>query len=547
MNIGTYTTTKYVVALYLRLSRDDGDREESESISNQRKILRAYAEENGYIIYDEYVDDGYSGTNFDRPDFIRMMKDIENKKVNMVITKSLSRLGRDYIETGRLIEKFFPENNIRYIAILDDVDTLLDSKTDFVALKNIMNDFYAKETSKNIKKTKNRKRKEEGFYYISIAPFGYKKINIKGDIEIVESQAKIVRKIFKEYISGKGTFQIAKLLNAEGILPPGLQMKLPNAVMHETKITSIWDCTQVKRILENPVYIGKVIQNKTKKINYKVKKKIKTAKEEYIIIDNHHEPIIDMNTWETAKNIRNSQVGQRIKSSDELLKPFLYCSHCHNKLSIIHRKRNNKSGDKIDTYAICATAVTKKSNRICYRQYNTYHIIEEKVFDNIKETIKEYLEYDAFNNKEAMERLLKNQKGREDIETKLVKIRKELEGINNKLQMLYKDRLNKIIEEEDYILFSEGLKSQRNKLTEIEQGLKKEIDCYNNQDIIEKIQDNIKEEMKKIITGEAFNKENLSHLINRIEIDKDKNITIKYKFFELNCIGGNKYYEKTGS
>ena len=172
MNVEDYKKKKYITALYLRLSKDDGDKEESESISNQRKILRAFAEENKIIVYDEYVDDGFSGTNFDRPDFKRMMNDIKNKKINMVITKSLSRLGRDYIETGRLIEKFFPENDIRYIAILDDVDTLLDSSTDFVALKNLMNDFYAKETSKNVKKTKDRKRKNDGFYYISQAPFG---------------------------------------------------------------------------------------------------------------------------------------------------------------------------------------------------------------------------------------------------------------------------------------------------------------------------------------------------------------------------------------
>ena len=147
---------------------------------------------------------GIVGTNFERPSFQKMMKDIYQKKVNMVITKSLSRLGRDYIETGRLIEKIFPENDIRYIAILDDVDTLLDSTTDFVALKNLMNDFYAKETSKNVKKTKNRKREKEGFYYISHAPFGYKKIDIKGNIEIEEDDAKIVQKIFKNYCkSGK--------------------------------------------------------------------------------------------------------------------------------------------------------------------------------------------------------------------------------------------------------------------------------------------------------------------------------------------------------
>ena len=163
MKEDNFDNKSYIVALYMRLSKDDDDKEESESITNQRKILKAFAKDNNYKVYDEYVDDGYSGTNFNRPAFKRMIKDIKSGKVNMVITKNLARLGRDYIETGRYIETFFPENDVRYIAILDDVDTYLDKNCDTVAFKNIMNDFYAKETSKNIKKTKNRK-KQEGFY-----------------------------------------------------------------------------------------------------------------------------------------------------------------------------------------------------------------------------------------------------------------------------------------------------------------------------------------------------------------------------------------------
>lgn len=547
MNVVDYTGKKYIAALYLRLSKDDGDKEESESISNQRKILRAYAEENGYIIYDEYIDDGYSGTNFDRPNFKRLIKDIETQKINMVITKSLSRLGRDYIETGRLIENYFPENDVRYIAILDDVDTLLDSSTDFVALKNLMNDFYAKETSKNVKRTKNRKRQNDGFYYITYAPFGYEKIDMKGNIRIVESQAKIVRKIFRAFIDGKGTYQIAKMLTAESILPPGLQMKIPTSIKNQTGITKIWDCTQVRRILQNPIYIGTVVQNKTRKISYKSKKKIRNTKEEYLYMENHHEPIIDQNTWDTVQNIFNNQEKQRIRSYDELLKPFLYCYHCHNRLSIVHRKRHYKSGDKTDTYIICSTATTIKRNRICFRQYNTYHIIEEKVFADIRETVEEYLKSNAFNDREALKTLLKNQKGKDEIDAKMQKIQSELKTINSKIQMLYNDRLNKIIEESDYLLFSEGFKNQREKLLKMKEEIKKEQDTFNKQEIITKIENSIKEEMEKIANGGEFNKENLSQLIKRIEIDKDKNIIINYNFIELNCIGEKIKYEKTGS
>ena len=545
MNVADYTNKKYITALYLRLSKDDGDKEESESISNQRKILRAFAKENKIIVYDEYIDDGYSGTNFDRPDFKRMMKDIENKKINMVITKSLSRLGRDYIETGRLIEKFFPEHSIRYIAILDDVDTLLDSSTDFVALKNLMNDFYAKETSKNIKKTKNRKRKNDGFYYISQAPFGYKKIDVKGNIEIVEEQANLIRRIYKEFKEGKGTYQIAQMLNKEGILTPGLQMKLAVTVKNETAITKIWDCTQVKRILQNPVYIGTVVQNKTRKISYKSRKKIKTSQEEYLYMENHHQAIIDLETWEIVQKIFKNKEKQRISQSDELLKPFLYCSHCHNHLSISHRKRHYKSGEKIDTYVICSTAIAAKSNRICFRQYNTYHIVEEKVFNDIRETIKQY--FLTFDDDKAFEVLIKNQKGREELDNKMEKINEELTVINEKIQILYNDRLNKLIEETDFILFSEGLKTQREKALKIKQELEEELGAFDMHEVKTKIKDAMKETLKQLSQGAEFTKEILTQLIKRIEIDKDKNINIQYNFLELNCIGDNIQYEETGS
>ena len=545
MNVADYTNKKYITALYLRLSKDDGDKEESESISNQRKILRAFAKENKIIVYDEYIDDGYSGTNFDRPDFKRMIKDIENKKINMVITKSLSRLGRDYIETGRLIEKFFPEHGIRYIAILDDVDTLLDSSTDFVALKNLMNDFYAKETSKNIKKTKNRKRKNDGFYYISQAPFGYKKIDVKGNIEIVEEQANLIRRIYKEFKEGKGTYQIAQMLNKEGILTPGLQMKLVVAVKNETAITKIWDCTQVRRILQNPVYIGTVVQNKTRKISYKSRKKIKTSQEDYLYMKNHHQAIIDLETWEIVQKIFKNKERQRISQSDELLKPFLYCAHCHNHLSISHRKRHYKSGEKIDTYAICSTAIATKSNRICFRQYNTYHIVEEKVFNDIRETIKQY--FLTFDDDKAFEVLIKNQKGREELDNKMEKVNEELTAINEKIQILYNDRLNKLIEETDFILFSKGLKTQREKVLKIKQELEEELGAFDMCEVKIKIKDAMKETLKQLSQGAEFTKEILTQLIKRIEIDKDKNINIQYNFLELNCIGDNIPYEETGS
>ena len=547
MNVEELAQKRYVVALYLRLSSEDGDKDESESISNQRKILQSYAKENGYTVYDEYVDDGYSGTNFDRPDFKRMINDIENKKVNMVITKSLSRLGRDYIETGRLIEKYFPENNVRYIALLDDVDTLLDSSTDFVALKNLMNDFYAKETSKNVKKTKNRKREKENYYYISFAPYGYRKIDKKGNIEIKESEAKIVRRIFKEFTEGKGTYQIAKGLTKDEVMTPGISMQMKSSNIDCSKIKKSWDCTQVKRILTNPIYIGTTVQNKTKKISYKSKKKIKNEPSEYIYSENHHEPIINQLTWETAQKILKNKETSKIKREDELLKPFLYCYHCHNKLVIIHRKRYLKARTRIDTYISCATAYRKNSNKICYHQYNTYHIVEEKVLKDILNTVREYISANAFNDKTALENLINLQQGKKEINEKLEKINKELDTINNKIQLLYQDRLNGIIEETDFSLFAEGLKAERDKIETYKNELESDLLQYMKKDTIKSIQADIKDNMERIVKTGEIKKEDLYNLVRRIEIDRNKNIFIEYNFWELNLMREKVENAKTGS
>ena len=167
MNIERVNNQDYRAAIYIRLSKEDGDREESESVTNQRKILKAYAKENKYKIYDEYVDDGYTGTNFNRPSFKRMIKDIEDKKVNMVITKNLARLGRNYIETGTYIEKYFPDHRVRYIAILDRVDNFEDSvSNDFVPIKSVFNEKHCKDTSIAVKKQKEEKCKKDSMLVI---------------------------------------------------------------------------------------------------------------------------------------------------------------------------------------------------------------------------------------------------------------------------------------------------------------------------------------------------------------------------------------------
>ena len=532
----------YSVALYMRLSKEDGDKEESESIANQRKILNGFVKENNYKVYDEYIDDGYSGTNFNRPDFKRLIQDIESGKVNMVITKNLARLGRDYIETGRYIETYFPEREIRYIALLDDVDTFLDRNCDTVAIKNIMNDYYARETSKNIKRTKNRKKKE-GFYYVSYAPYGYRKIDKAGHLEIDEIAAEVVRRIYKDFLNGMGTYQIAQALNAEGITTPGLHMNMSTSINNLTDTTDKWRHTTVKRILINPIYIGTIVQNKCKKISYKSKKMINLSEEEHTIMKNHHEAIIDIEIWETVQKIFENSKTVRIKKEDPLLKPLLYCSHCHNRLQVI--KKTDKYKDKVTSrrYIYCGTATKKISNQKCYNQYLNYDKFEIKILNQISEILTKYLSANEFKSDEVVKFLINSTSKQSEYEEKIQKLNKQLASVNKKNITLYNDKLNGIIEEQDYILFSESLKNERHNIEKSIQEIESEIERLNTVKEPVIIEGKIKKIIKKVVKEQKYDKEDLHQLIDYIEIDKDKNINIHFNFIELNCIGGKFSYD----
>lgn len=537
MNIEKVNNQEYKAAIYIRLSKEDGDREESESVVNQRKILKAYAKENRYKIYDEYVDDGYTGTNFNRPDFKRMINDIENKKINMVITKSLSRLGRDYIETGRYIETYFPENDIRYIAILDDVDTFLDKNCDTVAFKNIMNDYYAKETSRNIKKTKNKK-KSEGFYYTAYAPFGYKKVSKSGNLEVNEVQAETVKKIFTLFINGYGTYKIARILTESEVETPGLQMKMTCVVDNMTNTTDKWNHNTIRRILENQIYIGNCVQNKTKKISYKSKKMISLPESEQSIIKNHHTPIISKEEWDTVQKMLKNHKNTKVRETDCLFKGILYCAHCNNKLSIRTKVDHNKSGDVTRRYIYCGTATKKYSNKSCYNRYINYDIFEEKAISKITDTLELYINSKAFKDEYALKKILEVQGNKCNILRKIEKLEKDLENVNKKIATLYNDKLNGLLEEQDFKLFSDSLVNERHRIEKILNESRSELDSFREDATNNRIKNDMQKIIQKILKSKEYTKEVINQLVNRIEVDKDNHAVIYFNFYELNCIGG---------
>ena len=261
------------IAIYLRLSKDDGDTEESESICNQRAIILDYITKKfNYEKYYEYVDDGISGATFNRPGFKKMIYELKQNNIDLVITKNLARFARNYIEAGEYIEKLFPNSNIRYIAILDGVDNFEDKvENEFAPIKGVFNELFCRETSKGIKKSK-RKKMSEGYYSCNVAPFGYKKDSDNvGKLIIDETASKIVRRIFKLSLNGRTAKQIADIFNKEEIITPAEYLKIKGS---ENRTKKIWTRAMVTRILTNEVYTGKCLRGKTKNISYKDRKSV---------------------------------------------------------------------------------------------------------------------------------------------------------------------------------------------------------------------------------------------------------------------------------
>ena len=281
----------YNTALYLRLSRDDEEYGDSVSIETQRTILQQYAKENRLHVVDEYVDDGWSGTNFDRPDFQRLIADIEAKKVNMVITKDLSRLGRDYILTGHYMERYFPEHRVRYISLLDGIDTGVDSTAnDITPFRAIMNDMYAKDISKKIKSVKQDKQRKGQF--IGGKPmYGYKMHPTeKNKIVIDEEVAPVVRRIFALALSGMSCRKIATTLNEEGVPTPATYCGWK--VGNPGPYTGLWSSERISEMLRNETYIGNMVQGRMVKISYKSKKCLRQSPENWVVVEGTHEPMV---------------------------------------------------------------------------------------------------------------------------------------------------------------------------------------------------------------------------------------------------------------
>lgn len=512
---------EYHAALYIRLSKEDESEGPSQSVQNQESLLREFVQQHRLSVYDTYVDDGWSGTSFDRPSFQRMIADIEAKKVNMVITKDLSRLGRDYILTGHYMERYFPEHRVRYISLLDGIDTGVDSTAnDITPFRAIMNDMYAKDISKKIKSVK-RDKQRKGQFIGGKPVYGYKMHPTeKNKIVIDEEVAPVVRRIFALALSGMSCRKIATTLNKEGIPTPatycGWKVGTPGPY------TGLWSSERISEMLKNETYIGNMVQGRSVKISYKSKKCMKQDPANWVIVEGTHEPLVDAETFQKVQLLVNSRKHTRSRTYDFLLKGLIFCHECGYPLAVLNRK--NARGEDV-LYFVCRTYQRFTKAGVC-----TCHSIKEKtvtdaVIRKVREVCRAYLDPDELlpMAQEAVEHAQKQS----SLETELQAIQARINSLTANLDRMYTDRLNGLLPEEDFQRIFGRVKLEREQLEEKRQALE-----FQKKSPV-RSEDRARELVQRFIETAGESRELLVSLIERVELTEDKEVIIKFRFAQL--------------
>ncbi len=366
-----------ITALYCRLSQDDGREGESNSIVNQRELLTDYARQNHFRNLQYFVDDGYSGTNFDRPDFRRMEQMIENGEIGTVIVKDMSRLGRNYLQVGIYTDIVFPENDVRFIAINDSVDSAVQTEFDMTPIRNFCNELYARDTAKKIKSTLKMKG-ESGKPLCSKAPYGYLKSQEDKDKWVIdEIAAEVVKKVFKLCIGGKGPSQIAKQLKADKVLIPSAYFAQMEGKPYSGNPYK-WDHATVIRMLEREEYLGHTINFRTSNKAYNSRKRVNNPKEKQMVFLNTHPAIIDEQTFEAVRKIREHKRRPIKTGKVSLFSGKVFCADCGAKLYYCTTHYFDESRD----FFTCSQY--RSNTGSCTVHYIRQQTLYELVFRHIK-------------------------------------------------------------------------------------------------------------------------------------------------------------------
>ncbi|MDE7282843.1 MAG: recombinase family protein [Lachnospiraceae bacterium] len=507
----------YYVAEYIRLSKDDGDKAESDSIVNQKKLLADYINGRETLhVYDIYIDDGFSGTNYERPAFRRMIGDIEAGKVNCVIVKDLSRFGRDYIDTGRYLERYFPERNVRFISVTDNIDSFEQSYDMLLPIKNIFNEQYARDISRKIHASVLTKQKA-GEFIGAFTSYGYKKSpSDKNRLVIDEYAAGIVRRIFGLYNAGYGKLRIAGILNEEGILCPSAYKRANGEHYRNANHmdnSSYWSYSTIHRILQNEMYLGNMVQGRKYQ---QMRGKTQTKQpEDWIIVPGTHDAIIDKDTWEKTQDTLNRRTRSLdLTSNTSVLAGFLKCGDCGRALV----KKNNSSG--ICYY--CGSYV-RSGRYACTPHKISYETLEDILLEDLN-TILHHVN--------IPKEIIMNQKSeRPDIKPghrhEKKQILAELNRIRRLKKSVYEDYREELLSKEEFTAYRQDYAFK-------EELLKKHLESLESQEPARELPDILSlpwvKHMLEYREVEHLDREIVTSMLHEIKIYQNNKIKVVYRF-----------------
>ncbi|MGI6509702.1 MAG: recombinase family protein [Erysipelotrichaceae bacterium] len=531
-------TKKYVAGLYCRLSKDDGNSVESMSIWSQKVMLKQFAESNGIAIYDYYVDDGYSGTNFERPSFKKMITDIENGKINCVITKDLSRLGRNYLQSGAYIEMYFPQKNIRYIAITDGIDTLNSNQNDIMPFKNILNEMYAKDTSKKVKSAI-QSRMREGTYIGSKAPFGYlKDPNNKRRLIIDEKTKPIIELIYKLCLEGKGTQLISQELMKRKIPRPSAFVENAEKLYGLTEENKYqWSHRMVLNVLRDPVYCGNMARNKRPTLSFKNSKRMYIPKSDYIYAKDTHEGIVSEEIWGQVQTMIDKRKCNNKKGLyyDNIFQGLVRCPKCGYALTPKTDYRLKKK-ELIDFVHFSCSTYKKYGVNAC----SSHRIEARDLYNIVLEDIQYHGSMALSAKEDFVEKIIEKIEvekidEEKELSNKLELKKNQLAELDRSYEQLYEDRLEGNITERNFNLMNVSISKKQDKLIEEIKVLEGDIEVsFETEDNYKKFMDNI----SKYAKIKSLNRYILNQIIDKIYVyDKEEidgqisqKVEIHYKF-----------------
>lgn len=504
----------YKAALYCRLSVDDGNFGGSVSIETQKILLEQYCKDHKITDYKFYCDDGCSGTNFDRPSFKKMLSDIDEGKINLVIVKDLSRFGRNYVEAGMYVQRF-TDSNIRFIAADDNYDSLVNSDDLLFPIKNVVNEMYARDVSKKTKAAKKAKARD-GQFIGSKAPFGYKiEPNDRHHLIVDEPAAQVVKRIFRLASEGVGYNKMAKIFREEKVLTPIAYFNLNNPDYFKSdywRKEFDWHVTSIRAILNNEVYLGKLVYGKQRNKSMKSKEKVRNPKEDWIVVENCHEPIITQELWDTVHKILNAKHRPAKAGEVQMFAGLLYCSDCGHCLTYSQKQR--KDGSYHGAYSCWMYKTHGKE--YCASHYITFDTIYELVLIDIQRNLFQYRKNtDKFKSILSRKYQSDSQKQAEQITPEYEQKQKRCEELDKIISRLYEDNVLGRIGDERYESMSQSYELEQVEIKKALPILKSKIDELKRQS---DCADNFINVIKKYTIIDKLDAAILNELIDKIVV-----------------------------